>query len=67
MLIIAGRRARLAPRCLDLAITAHGLDPSRINNYERWESMEHLDAWRDVATAPETGITIRAGHVMMQM
>jgi quinol monooxygenase YgiN len=46
------RRARQAPGCLDLAITADALDPTRVNNFERWQSMEHLDAWRAVAHAP---------------
>jgi len=27
--------------------------------------MEHLDAWRAVAHAPNTGITVRGGDVMM--
>lgn len=37
-------RARAAPGCLDLAITADPLDPSRVNNFERWESQDALDA-----------------------
>jgi len=45
------RRARQAPGCLDLAIAADALDPTRVNNFERWQSMEHLDAWRAVAHA----------------
>ncbi|CAM3430745.1 putative quinol monooxygenase [Kibdelosporangium persicum] len=52
------RRARQAPGCLDVAITADPLDPARINNYERWESREDLDRWRAVANAPNTGITM---------
>ncbi|GLY64046.1 putative quinol monooxygenase [Amycolatopsis taiwanensis] len=58
------RRGRDAPGCLDLAISADPLDPARVNNFERWESKAHLDAWRKVAAAPDTGIAIRAGHVM---
>ncbi|WP_437808781.1 putative quinol monooxygenase [Sorangium sp. So ce1078] len=58
------RRARQAPGCLDLAITADLLDPARVNNYERWESREHLEAWRKIAAAPKTGIAIRNDHVM---
>ncbi|WP_437965327.1 antibiotic biosynthesis monooxygenase family protein [Sorangium sp. So ce260] len=58
------RRARQAPGCLDLAITADLLDPARVNNYERWESREQLEAWRKVAAAPKTGIAIRNDHVM---
>ncbi len=29
------RRARAAPGCLDVAITADSVDPRRINNFER--------------------------------
>lgn len=58
------RRARQAPGCLDLAITADPLDPTRVNNFERWESREHLNAWREVAAAPDTGIAIKSDYVM---
>ena len=34
-------RAREAPGYLDLAITADSVDPTRINNFERWESRAH--------------------------
>jgi hypothetical protein len=37
----------------------------RVNNFERWQSVEHLDAWRAVAYAPDTGITVRSDDVMM--
>lgn len=59
------RRAREAPGCLDAAISADPVDPARINNYERWQSREHLDAWRAVANAPDTGITITLGPMSM--
>jgi quinol monooxygenase YgiN len=49
------RRARAAPGCLDVAVTADSIDPGRINNFERWESQDHLDAWRAVAHAPDVG------------
>ncbi|WP_066951086.1 putative quinol monooxygenase [Microtetraspora fusca] len=58
------RRARQAPGCLDLAITADPLDPARVNNFERWESREHLNAWREVAAAPDAGIAIKNDYVM---
>jgi hypothetical protein len=41
------------------------MDPTRVNNFERWQSLEHLDAWRPVAHAPDTGITFRSADVMM--
>ncbi len=54
------RRARQAPGCLDAAITADPLEPDRVNNFERWESDEALEAWRKVANAPELpGVEMR--------
>jgi quinol monooxygenase YgiN len=49
-------RARQAPGCLDVAITADPVDPRRINNYERWDSWDAIEAWRARAHAPDTGI-----------
>lgn len=46
-------RARNAPGCLDLAITADPVDPSRINNFELWQSEEALESWRSVANPPD--------------
>jgi quinol monooxygenase YgiN len=57
------RRARQAPGCLDVAVTADSVDPGRINNLERWESQEHLDAWRAVADAPDVGAEMIAVDV----
>jgi quinol monooxygenase YgiN len=59
------RRARQAPGCLDLAITADPLDPTRVNVFERWQSKEHLDAWRAVARAPRSKIKLGSVDVMM--
>ncbi|PWU70097.1 putative quinol monooxygenase [Gracilibacillus dipsosauri] len=47
------KRARQAPGCLDLAITADPIDPTRINNFEFWESEGDLGAWRSVANPPK--------------
>lgn len=58
------RRGREAPGCLDLAISADPLNPARVNNFEHWESREHLNAWREVAAAPDTGIAIISDSVM---
>ena len=57
------RRARQAPGCLDLAIAADPVDPARVNNLERWESQEALDAWRAVANAPDRFDEILGGDV----
>lgn len=58
------RRARQAPGCLDVAITADPADASSVRNFERWESQEHLDAWRQVADAPSTDIEIHSDEVL---
>ncbi|HMJ13000.1 MAG TPA: antibiotic biosynthesis monooxygenase family protein [Polyangiaceae bacterium] len=46
-------RARTAPGCLDLAITADPVDPSRINIFELWQSEKHLNSWRAVCKPPK--------------
>ena len=58
------RRGRAAPGCLDLAISADPLKSVRVNNFERWESREHLDAWRQIAAAPDSGISITSDDMM---
>lgn len=55
------KRARQAPGCLDLAITADPVDPARINNFEFWQSEEDLDAWRAVANPPKRITPILSG------
>jgi quinol monooxygenase YgiN len=50
------QRARAAPGCLDVAITADPVDPRRVNNYERWESEEALAAFRAIADPPELDV-----------
>lgn len=57
-------RARRATGCLDVAITADPVDPRRINNFERWESWDAIEAWRARAAAPDTGIAFRGVDVM---
>jgi quinol monooxygenase YgiN len=38
-------RARGIAGCLDFAITADPLDPSRLNSFERWESQAAVEAF----------------------
>jgi quinol monooxygenase YgiN len=59
------RRAREAPGCLDVAITADPLDAGRVYMYERWESWHHVDAWRAVAHAPEVDIETTDAEIAM--
>ena len=58
-------RARQAPGCMDMAITADAFDPARVNVFERWESTEHLDEWRAVAKAPRSKIKLSNVDVML--
>lgn len=46
-------RARAAPGCLDLSISADPVDPARINMFELWRSEKDLRAWRAIAKAPK--------------
>lgn len=48
-------QAREAAGCLDFALTADLLDPTRIDVYERWESDEDLHRFR--GAGPDAGQT----------
>ncbi|MFC4005459.1 putative quinol monooxygenase [Prauserella oleivorans] len=39
-------QARRAPGCLDFAVTADLVDPTRIDIFERWESRADVEAFR---------------------
>jgi quinol monooxygenase YgiN len=41
--------ARASPGCLDFALSADLLEPGRINVFERWTSVEHVEAFRGEA------------------
>lgn len=56
-------RARHAPGCLDLAISADPVDVTRVNNYELWEDEESLAAWRQVANPPHLNIKFHGGDM----
>lgn len=45
-------RARAAPGCLDIAISADVLDRRRANNYERWEDVERSTGGGSRRTRP---------------
>jgi quinol monooxygenase YgiN len=40
------RQAHQTPGCLDYAISADPLDPSRIDIFERWESQSAVEVFR---------------------
>ena len=56
-------QARRAPGCLDFAITADTLDPTRVNIHERWESDEHLLDFRGSGQDDESSARIRDADV----
>lgn len=58
------RRARQAPGCLDLAISADPVDATRVNNYELWEDEESLAAWRKIANPPQMNIEFHGGDMV---
>ena len=45
--------ARRAPGCLDFAVTADLVDPSRVDIFERWESQAAVDAFRGSGPSDE--------------
>ncbi len=38
------QRARSAPGCVDLYVSADPVDEGRVNIFEQWDSEEHLEA-----------------------
>ena len=59
------RRARQAPGCLDVAVTADAVNAGRVYMYERWQSWDDVKAWRMVANAPEVDIEVTGADVAM--
>ncbi|WP_119726770.1 putative quinol monooxygenase [Thermomonospora amylolytica] len=55
--------ARSAPGCLDFVLAADPVDAGRINVYERWESDEHLEAFRGGGPDAGQAAAIRDAHV----
>jgi quinol monooxygenase YgiN len=55
--------ARGAAGCLDFAISADLIDPSRINIFERWASQAAVDAFRGSGPSDEQGAAIRSASV----
>ncbi|MGO2683399.1 putative quinol monooxygenase [Microbacterium sp.] len=57
-------RARQAPGCLDLAISADPVNDTRVNNYELWENEESLASWRKIANPPHLSIDFHGGDMV---
>ncbi|MGH3675206.1 MAG: putative quinol monooxygenase [Mycobacterium sp.] len=56
-------QARSAPDCLDFAISADLLDPTRINIFERWESQSAVEAFRGSGPSDEQAGAIVSASV----
>lgn len=56
-------QAREAPGCLDFAITADSLDPTRVDVYERWESVAAVEAFRGSGPSGDQQAAIAAADV----
>jgi quinol monooxygenase YgiN len=57
------RQARAASGCLDFAISADLLDPSRINVYEHWESQSGVEAFRGSGPSDDQGAAIISASI----
>jgi quinol monooxygenase YgiN len=57
------RQARAANGCLDFAISADLLDPSRINVHERWASQSAVEAFRGSGPSDDQGAAIISASI----
>lgn len=57
-------QARQAEGCLDFVQAADPLDPSRINIFERWDTEEHLLAFRGAGQPASDSPPIESADVM---
>ena len=57
------RQARRAPGCLDFSLSADLLEPSRVNIFERWESVAAVQAFRGSGPSDEQGAAVRTASV----
>ncbi len=55
--------ARGAAGCLDFAVTADGLDPSRVCVYELWEDDDSLRAFRGSGPDEDQAVAILSADV----
>jgi quinol monooxygenase YgiN len=60
----AVRQARQATGCLDFVQAADPLDSSRINIFERWDTEDHLLAFRGAGQSASDSPPIKSADVM---
>ena len=58
------RVARATPGCLDFAISEDLLDASRINVFERWESQDAVEAFRDRGPSQEQAAALSSASMV---
>ncbi len=56
--------ARAADGCLDFHLAADPVDPGRINVFERWETVEAVEAFRGSGPSDEQGAAILGAAVV---
>ncbi|MCK1794983.1 antibiotic biosynthesis monooxygenase [Streptomyces sp. XM4193] len=56
-------QARRTAGCLDFAITADPVDPARVVVFERWDSVEAVEAFRGSGPGEEQTAEIRSASV----
>lgn len=56
-------QARRTEGCLDFALSADAVDPARINVFERWESLEAVEAFRGAGVEGDQAAQILAAQV----
>jgi quinol monooxygenase YgiN len=56
-------QARQATRCLDFVQAADPIDPSRINIFERWDTDDHLLAFRGAGQPASDSPPIQSADV----
>lgn len=57
-------QARAAAGCLDFALSADVVDPTRINVFERWDSRAALSVFRGEGEPPEDLPAIESADVL---
>ncbi|MDT3440690.1 MULTISPECIES: putative quinol monooxygenase [unclassified Pseudofrankia] len=55
--------ARRTPGCLDFALSADLIDAARINVFERWETLEAVEAFRGSGPSDEQTAATLAAYV----
>ena len=55
--------ARSAPGCFDFHLSADPIEADRINVFEQWESVEHVEQFRGSGPSDDQAAAITGAHV----